>query len=50
MCHGMKYYTENVKMFSLHTLNLRKQNFNYGSIEIGNASPLIKSIHIQKST
>ncbi|KAE9522645.1 hypothetical protein AGLY_016950 [Aphis glycines] len=48
MCHIIKYYTENVKNFSLHTLNLRKQNFNYGSIEIGNASPLIQSIHIQK--
>lgn len=48
MCHIIKYYTENVKIFSLHTLNLRKQNFNYGSIEVGNASPLIKSIHIQK--
>jgi len=48
MCHIIKYYTENVKIFSLHTLNLRKQNFNYGSIEIGNASPLIKLIHIQK--
>jgi hypothetical protein len=36
ICHIIKYFTENVKYFSLYTLNSRKSNFNYGSIEIGN--------------
>lgn len=47
MCHIIKYFTENVKYFSLDTLNLRKSNFNYGSIEIGNISPSINTKHLQ---
>lgn len=47
MCHIIKYFTENVKYFSLNTLNSRKSNFNYGSIEIGNISPSINTKHLQ---
>lgn len=47
MCHIIKYFTENVKYFSLDTLNSRKSNFNYGSIEIGNISPSINTKHLQ---
>jgi len=48
MCHIIHYYTELVKIFSLEELNFRKQNFNYGCIEIGNISPPIKTIHLKK--
>lgn len=47
MCHIIKYYTDSAKIFSLQTLNLRKKNFNYGSIEIGNVSPDIQLHNIQ---
>lgn len=46
LCHIINYYTEEVKIFSLETLNYRKKHFNYGPIEIGNISPPIKPIHI----
>ncbi|KAF0714943.1 Uncharacterized protein FWK35_00018261, partial [Aphis craccivora] len=48
LCHIIKYYTETVHIFSLDTLNLRKQNFNYGCIEIDNISPLIKINNINE--
>jgi len=48
LCHIIKYYTETVHIFSLDTLNLRKQNFNYGCIEIGNISPPIKINNIKQ--
>jgi len=48
MCHIIKYYTESIHIFSLDTLNLRKQNINYGCIEIGNISPPIKLNDIKK--
>jgi hypothetical protein len=48
MCHIINYYTETVKIFSLELLNYRKQNFNYGPIEVGNMSPIIKLAHIKK--
>lgn len=46
MCHIIKYFTEVTKYFSLETLNLRKNNFNYGPIEIGNVSPSININHL----
>lgn len=46
MCHIINYYTNVVKIFSLDLLNYRKQNFNYGAIEIGNISPIIKSTNL----
>lgn len=48
MCHIINYYTDVVKIFSLDLLNYRKQHLNYGSIEIGNISPIIKSAHLNK--
>jgi len=48
MCHIIIYYTETVKIFSLELLNNRKQNFNYGPIDVGNISPIIKLAHIKK--
>lgn len=47
MCNIIKYYTDTVKIFSLQTLNLRKQNFNFGCIEISNTSPIIQPNNIQ---
>jgi len=46
MYHIINYYTNVVKIFSLDLLNYRKQNFNYGSIEIGNILPIIKPTHL----
>ncbi|XP_008185631.1 uncharacterized protein LOC103310138 [Acyrthosiphon pisum] len=48
MCHIIKYYTSTVKLFSLTTLNNRKANFNYGTIEVGNISPNITELHLNK--
>lgn len=48
MCHIIKYYVYTVQLFSLNTLNNRKSNFNYGSLEVGNISPPIKDIHLNK--
>jgi len=47
MCHVINYYTDVVKIFSLELLNYRKQHFNYGPIEIGNISPIIKQAHLK---
>jgi len=47
MCHLIIYFTENVKIFSLETLNFRKQNFNYG-LEQKNLSPKIEKHHLHK--
>lgn len=41
LCHVIIFYTEKAKIFSLDMLNNRKQNFNYGPIDIGNLSPEI---------
>jgi len=46
MCHIIEYFTEVTKYFSLDTLNLRTNNFNYGPIEIGNVSPSININHL----
>jgi hypothetical protein len=48
LCNIIKYYIVTAKLFSLETLNNRKMNFNYGTIEIGNISPTIKMIHLEK--
>lgn len=48
LCHIIKYYTENVKIFSLITLNERKKCFNYGEIESGNISGEIRPIDLNK--
>ncbi|KAK4877980.1 hypothetical protein RN001_010486 [Aquatica leii] len=45
----LKQLIEVDKLFSLETLNSRKQLFNYGKTEIGNISPPIKSNHLQGS-
>jgi len=50
LCNIIKYYIVTAKLFSLETLNNRKMNFNYGPIEIGNISPPIKMIHLEKKT
>jgi len=48
MCHIIKYYISTVKLFSLTTLNNRKANFNCGTIEVGNISPNITELHLNK--
>lgn len=48
MCHIIKYLTS-CNYFSLRTLNVRKQMFNYGEIEIGNISPKITEAHLTNS-
>jgi len=48
LCHVVKYYTEYLKLFSLETLNRRKSNFEYGTIEVGNISPPIKKKHLDQ--
>lgn len=49
ICHIIKYYTQKIKIFSLETLNLRKQNFNYGPLEIGNFSKPILEKHLNQN-
>lgn len=49
LCHIINYFTNVKKYFSLARLNLRKQMFDYGPIEIGNKSNEIKSQHIDDS-
>lgn len=42
---------EEIKLFSLQTLNNRKQLFDYGETEIGNVSiPILKEHLIKKKT
>jgi len=48
MCHIIKYFINTIQVFSLETLNSRKRNFNYGPIEIGNISPEITDLHLNK--
>ncbi|KAF0764466.1 zinc finger MYM-type protein 1-like [Aphis craccivora] len=48
ICHIIKYYVYTAQIFSLDTLNKRKTNFNYGSIETGNISPEISVNHLNK--
>lgn len=45
-CHILQYFIGTVKYFNLETLNSRKKNFAYGSIEIDNMSGEIKLKHI----
>lgn len=49
VCHIIKYYVNEAKIFTLDTLNLRKQYFDYGEIESGNISNSIQNIHLSKS-
>lgn len=44
LCHVIKYeyYIEYLKLFSLETLNRRKSNFDYGTIEVRNICPPIQ--------
>lgn len=48
LCHITKYFTYIMKIFSLETLNVRKQNFNYGCIETGNYSKPIALNHLNR--
>ena len=48
ICHVIKYYIFTLKLFSLDTLNNRKNNFNYGQFEVGNTSPPITDNHLDK--
>jgi len=48
MYHLIIYYTEKIQIFSLETLNLRKQNFDYGELEQKNLSPPIERHHLHK--
>lgn len=48
LCHVIKYFVNDVKIFSLETIHLRKPNFNYGDIEIGNISNPISSNHLNR--
>lgn len=41
LCDVISYYTEDISLFSLATLNNRKQFFDYGEVESGNLSSLI---------
>lgn len=47
MCHLIIYYTESINIFSLETLNFRKQNFYY-ELEQTNLSPQIEKHHLHK--
>lgn len=49
ICHIIKHYTEKVKLFSLDELNLRKQSFNYASLEIDNISNPIREHHLKNN-
>lgn len=46
LCASIMYFI-NTKYFTIDQLNYRKQNFNYGSIEIDNLSPPIKLDHLK---
>jgi len=48
LCHVLLYYTQTAKLFSLETFNNRKITFNYGPIEIGNISPPVTLLNLQK--
>lgn len=48
LCHVIIHFTQIKKYFSLETLNKRKQTFEYGPIEIGNASNEIHPTHLKK--
>lgn len=48
ICHIIKYYINEVKLFSLETINYRKEYFNYGHIEVGNISRPIKTNDLKK--
>jgi len=47
MCHIIKYYIS-TQIFSLSTFNIRTTNFNYDPIKIGNVSPEITEMHLNK--
>lgn len=49
ICQVILFYITYTGYFTLDFLNYRKQNFDYGSIEIGNMSLPIKLEHIKKN-
>lgn len=49
ICQVVLFYIKYTGFFSLELLNYRKQNFDYGSIEIGNFSLPIKLEHIKNN-
>ncbi|KAI8116607.1 hypothetical protein CVS40_11351 [Lucilia cuprina] len=49
ICQIIKYYIQEIKIFSLETLNLRKQTFNYGQLEIENFSKQILETHLNQN-
>lgn len=49
ICEILNYYIEEKKIFSLETFNRRKQQFNYGILEISNLSPPIKPADLKKN-
>ncbi|CAH1114429.1 unnamed protein product [Psylliodes chrysocephalus] len=48
ICQIIIYYITDLKLFTLDTLNIRKNTCNYGPIEIGNMSPPITMEHLTK--
>lgn len=48
LAHSLKYFIRTKKYFTLKTLNMRKQTFNYGELEIGNICREIMDSHIDK--
>lgn len=48
ICHIIRHYTQNTKYFSLDIFNLRKQNFNYGLLEVGNFTRPILEKHLNQ--
>lgn len=45
--HIINYFISSMKYFDIDTLNLRKQNFDYGPKEIENTSPKIEDHHLK---
>lgn len=46
LCNIIKYFIQTMQYFSLELLNMRKQTFEYGAIEIDNTSPNITWAHL----
>lgn len=49
LAHILNYCIKTKKYFTLKTLNMRKQTFNYGELEIGNTCREITDSHLAKS-
>lgn len=47
LCHAITYFTVKMQYFDLETLNFRKQSFDYGPLEVGNASGNIAIKHLR---